>query len=98
MSSNIPAKRIGPITAVLNGAGSRGRETYGKYAQKHPDRLKFLAIAEPNEDRRHFFQKEHNIPDSMAFASWDEMMNDTQGKLADAAFICTPDLLHYEPA
>jgi predicted dehydrogenase len=26
------------------------------------------------------------------------MMNDSQGKMADAAFICTPDRLHYEPA
>ncbi len=53
-----------PITAILIGAGWRGRVTYGSYGLKYPDRLKFVAIAEPDSKKRELFQKEHNIPDS----------------------------------
>ncbi|MCP4762069.1 MAG: Gfo/Idh/MocA family oxidoreductase, partial [archaeon] len=88
----------GPVTAVMNGAGARGREIYGKYALKTPDRLKFIAIADPDVARRKLFQEEHDIEDHMAYDSWDKMMNESIGKIAEAAFICTQDQMHYEPA
>ncbi len=87
-----------PVKAVMNGAGSRGMYAYGKYAEDNPDRLDFIAVAEPDDYKRKDFQKRHNIPDNKAFSSWEEMMNEDVGKLAEVAFICTPDLLHYEPA
>jgi predicted dehydrogenase len=92
------AKRTGPVTAVLCGAGSRGREAYGNYAKKHPHRLKFIAIADPNEGKRHLFQQEHGIPDDKAFESWETLLSSNVGKIADAAFICTPDQQHFQPA
>ncbi|HME53353.1 MAG TPA: Gfo/Idh/MocA family oxidoreductase [Candidatus Lokiarchaeia archaeon] len=88
----------GPVTAVLVGAGTRGRDAYGRYAEMHPDRLKFIAVAEPDVDKRHRFQEIHAIPDSMAFETWQELFESSKGKLAEVAFICTPDRLHYEPA
>jgi len=94
MSVNKPA----PVTAVLIGAGLRGREVYGEYALKNPDKLKFVAIAEPDPARRHLFQKAHRIPDEMAFDSWDSLFNAAKGKLGEAAFICTQDNMHYQPA
>jgi predicted dehydrogenase len=87
-----------PLTAIMNGAGSRGREAYGAYAKSHPGLIKFVAIADPNPDRRQLFQQEHNIPDEFAFESWELLMNPKVGKIAEVAFICTPDLLHYQPA
>jgi predicted dehydrogenase len=89
--------RNGPVTAVLCGAGNRGRDAYGNYALHNPQRLKFIAIADPNTVHRHLFQKEHQIPNNLAFNSWEDLLNSTIGKIADAAFICTPDLLHYTP-
>lgn len=87
-----------PITAVLIGAGFRGREVYGSYALKNPEKLKFIAVADPDEARRRLFQKAHGIPDHQAFTSWEELFTPNQGKLADAAFICTQDNLHFQPA
>ncbi|MHA1585685.1 MAG: Gfo/Idh/MocA family protein [Promethearchaeota archaeon] len=86
------------ITAILCGAGSRGREIYGKYALNHPKNIKFIAVADPNQERRETFQKEHNIPNNMAFNSWDELLTENVGKIADVAFICTQDRMHYKPA
>jgi predicted dehydrogenase len=85
-----------PVTAIIMGVGSRGRECYGAYALRHPDRIKFIAVADPNEGRCKIFQKEHNIPDDMAFSSWEELLE--KGKIADVAFITTPDRMHYKPA
>ncbi len=36
-----------PIDAVLVGAGNRGHFVYGAYALRHPDQLRFVAVAEP---------------------------------------------------
>jgi predicted dehydrogenase len=88
-------KNLKPITAVIMGAGSRGRDAYGKYAEKYPNRIKMIAVAEPDEGKRKLFQKIHNIPDEMAFESWEQLLS--KGKLADVAFITMQDHMHYEP-
>ncbi len=82
----------------MNGAGHRGMETYGAYALNHPDQIKFIAIADPDEIRRKQFQLQHNISDQMAFDSWETLMPETGKKIADVAFICTQDRMHYAPA
>ncbi|PKM81356.1 MAG: oxidoreductase [Firmicutes bacterium HGW-Firmicutes-14] len=92
------SKNREPVTAILSGAGLRGREVYGRYALKHPDRLRFVAVADPDPARRLLFQKEHSIPDTMAFESWDVLMDRSRGRIADAAFVCTRDSMHYRPA
>jgi len=50
------------ITAVLFGAGLRGANAYGPYALEYPDKLKFVAVAEPIKTRREKFAKLHRIP------------------------------------
>ncbi|MHA2167118.1 MAG: Gfo/Idh/MocA family protein [Candidatus Hodarchaeales archaeon] len=84
------------ITAVLCGAGDRGKDVYGDYALQHPNDIEFLAVAEPNPVRRNEFAKRHDIPSEMCFNSWEELL--AKPKIADVAFITTQDQLHAQPA
>ena len=84
-----------PITAVVLGAGSRGT-AYARYALEHPEELQIAAVAEPRADRRSIFAREHGIPESRCFASWQELL--AQPRMADCAFVCTLDDDHTEPA
>ena len=43
------------ITAILIGAGNRGMDVYGNYALRFPDKLKFIAVAEPIQVRKEKF-------------------------------------------
>lgn len=81
-----------PITAVMLGAGGRGYYAYGPYALQHPDELRFVAVAEPNQARRERFAAAHGIPPERCFESWEQLL--AGGKLADACFNMTQDQLH----
>ncbi|MBL4934618.1 Gfo/Idh/MocA family oxidoreductase [Clostridium sp. YIM B02515] len=83
------------VTAVLLGAGQRGAGAYAPYAIKFPEELQFVAVAEPDKERREEFKRLHKIEDRYCFESWEELME--QPKLADAILICTQDRMHYEP-
>lgn len=84
-----------PITAVLIGAGARGAGGYAPYALDYPHELTFVAVAEANPERRAKFANAHHIPQERQYASWEELLQEP--KLADAAFICTQDRMHYHP-
>ncbi|MEA3310107.1 MAG: Gfo/Idh/MocA family oxidoreductase, partial [Chloroflexota bacterium] len=84
-----------PITAVLAGAGNRGAEAYGRYAQQHPAELQFVAVAEPHPQRRERFAQTHDIPAARQFTTWEELF--AAGKIADVAFITTQDQMHVAP-
>lgn len=85
-----------PLTAILIGAGSRGANAYGPYALEHPDRIKFIAVAEPDDFRRNSFCEKHGIPKEMAFADFGPLFD---GKIpADVVFVCTLDDQHRLPA
>lgn len=83
------------VKAILVGAGARGMGAYASYALKNPHELEFVAVAEPDKERRDKFQKLHNLPDDMCFSDWKELLS--KPKLADAALICTQDRMHFEP-
>jgi predicted dehydrogenase len=85
-----------PLTAILIGAGNRGYEAYGPYALAHPDEIRFVAVAEPNDARRARFAAAHNIPAQRQFHTWEDLL--ALGKIADIALVCTLDRLHLEPA
>lgn len=85
-----------PLEAILIGAGNRGRDAYGPYALQHPDELRFVAVAEPHEERRARFATAHRIPPERQFRTWEELL--ALGQVADAALVCTLDRLHVEPA
>ncbi|UOQ91946.1 Gfo/Idh/MocA family oxidoreductase [Halobacillus shinanisalinarum] len=83
------------IEAVLIGAGNRGMFAYASYALKHDHEVSFIAVAEPNEERRLRFANDHNIPKENQFASWEELLD--QKQLCEALVISTQDKQHYEP-
>lgn len=82
------------LTAVLIGAGSRGKR-YTDVMAGMPDKYKVIAVAEPVESRRRNVQQTHNIPDEMCFSDWTELL--ALGKIADVAVICTMDQQHLDP-
>lgn len=84
------------ITVALLGAGDRGMEAYAPYAKDHPDELKFVAVAEPDPERRKRFREIYNISDNRCFESWEDLL--AKPKMADAVFICTQDKMHFTPA
>ena len=49
------------ITAVLVGAGNRGKDAYGAWALKQKQKLRFVALAEPLPERRRLFASAHKI-------------------------------------
>ncbi|MCJ8013400.1 Gfo/Idh/MocA family oxidoreductase [Paenibacillus sp. KQZ6P-2] len=84
------------LTAVVLGAGSRGRLIYGPYAEKFPNELHIVAVAEPNEERRNQFAAIHNIAPEHVYSTWEPVFE--QGRIADVMIISTLDRLHYVPA
>jgi predicted dehydrogenase len=82
------------IDAVLVGAGGRGAGAYGPHALRRPEELRFVAVAEPNTERRSYFAALHAIPPERQFASWQELC--VQPQLARAAVNCTQDRIHAE--
>jgi predicted dehydrogenase len=87
---------MAPIEAVLIGAGNRGRYVFGGFARRHPARLRIVAVAEPDAERRDAFAAEHAIGPERRFADWRELL--ARPALAPAAIVATSDTLHVEPA
>lgn len=83
------------FTAIVIGAGSRGM-TYANEMSKLPDKYSVTAVAEPIEIRRTTFAERFGIASDKCYNSWTDIL--AQPKMADIAFICTMDEMHYEPA
>lgn len=83
------------ITVALIGAGGRGLNTFGGYAQSHRHELQFVAVAEPGKERRDKFREIHGIDQAMCFESWEELLD--KPRLADAVIIATMDHMHFKP-
>lgn len=83
-------------SAVVIGAGNRGRLVYAHWAHRHPDRLRVVAVAEPDEHSREAVATGHGIPPERCFRDWEECLGSP--RLADIAIIATSDTLHAEPA
>ncbi len=84
-----------PIELVLMGAGARGAHAYASYAFTHPNEVRFVAVAEPDPERRRRFANEHDLDESQTFESWKDLI--AAGKMADGALITTQDRMHVEP-
>ena len=85
-----------PVEAVLIGAGQRGIEAMGAFAERCPDELKFVAVVEPIKERRDLFAERHNIPEKLRFASLDEFL--AQPAPSKICFNATMDRQHRETA
>lgn len=82
-------------TLILCGAGERGN-VYANYVLKKPWLGTFIAVAEPDEEKRKRFQEQHNIPNELAFESYEQLLE--KPKMADAAVIAMQDNMHFIPA
>ena len=82
------------ITAIIIGAGGRGMG-YARGAKSFPDLYDIVAVADPVECRRNYVRDLYNIPEERVYTDYREIL--AEGKIADAAFICTMDRDHFAP-
>jgi predicted dehydrogenase len=82
-----------PIDMVVIGAGGRGYHAYGSYAAAHPGEVRFVAVAEPDPDRRERFSEAHGVALDQQYASWEQLV--AQPRLARAAVNTTMDRTHH---
>ena len=82
-----------PIDAVLVGAGRRAYFNFGDYAERHPEKMRYIAVAEPRRDARERFARAHGIPDELCFESWEELM--ARPQLAQVMVNTSIDSVHY---
>jgi len=68
-------------------------DTFGAFALRNPDDVKFVAVAEPDEAKRNYFADQHGIPSERRFASWEEMLS--QPQLAPALINASIDHVHF---
>ena len=80
-----------PVTAILVGGGHRSF-IYASYAQKHPDELKIVGIADPDINRCRTAAETYGFGEDMIFSSAEELAK--HEKLADAVINGTMDKLH----
>ena len=80
-----------PITAIVLGAGHRAM-AYADYSISHPDELKIVGVADPDEYRRNMVQEKFGFPKENCFKDADELAG--VPKFADAIINGTMDELH----
>ena len=84
------------IKVAVIGAGSRGRHAYGNYVLNNQDKIRYVAVVEPDINKRAALAKEHNINSEMCFEYEDDFFK--LGKVCDAIIIAHQDKQHYETA
>jgi predicted dehydrogenase len=82
------------IDVVMLGAGGRGFHAYGKWILEHPDRVRVVAVAEPNQARRERFAVAHGLPQDRVFTDHNQLF--AQGQLAAGLINATMDRQHVE--
>ncbi len=80
-------------TAVLIGAGPRGRLAYLEFLEKND--IKLIGVADPIKSNRDWVQEHYGVADDMCFENYADM--EPLGKIADIALICTNDRDHLAP-
>ena len=76
-------------TLVLIGAGNRGRGIFGQYALENPHSARFVAVVEPDEERRKGFAEAHGIAAEMCFATPEDFFARHPDKIADGLILAT---------
>lgn len=80
-----------PITAIVLGAGHRAM-VYADYSLSHPDELKIVGVADPNEYRRNMVREKFGFPKENCFKDADALSK--VPKFADAIINGTMDEQH----
>jgi len=94
-SARLVYRRVAVVKAIVLGAGVRGRGTYGAWALGHPERLRVVAIAEPDETRRRAMAEEHRLAPEQVFSDWRALL--AEPRRAEAAIVATGDTEHVDP-
>jgi hypothetical protein len=97
MNSNLKGLKANvskPVTVVILGAGQRG-SVYASYAEKYPECMKVVGVADIIKGRADKMAKTHKIDKEHQFSDWSEAL--AIAKFADAVVISLPDDLHYRP-
>jgi len=81
------------LELVMVGAGGRGYHAYGRYALEHPEDVRFVAVVEPNDDRRRRFAEAHGIPAERQLRTWEDLVS--RPLLGRAAVNATMDRTHH---
>ena len=81
------------IDAVIIGAGARGNQVFAELIRTKNIGWRITAVVEPDAHRRELFCRQHGIGPQRAFTNLAELLD--AGRVADVAFICTPDVTHY---
>lgn len=84
------------ITLALIGAGERGQNCYAPYVKLHGYAASFVAVAEPDKDRRECFRVAYGVSPEHCYTSAEEFL--ALPKCADGVLICTQDSQHFEYA
>ncbi len=87
------------VKVIIIGNGDRAG-CYCKYAISNPERLKVVAIVDPDPRKQALGQKLYGVEKERCFNSVDECIAfyEAHGKEADAVLNCTMDELHYQTA
>ena len=85
---------VGPVNVVVLGAGGRGFHTYGNWILENADRIRVVAVAEPDPARRKRFATAHGLPPERVFADHRQLFS--QGQLAPGLINATMDRQHVE--
>lgn len=92
----IMSEKMKIVQAVMIGAGQRGAQVYGAFALRNPKDIQFVAVAEPDAERREAFCRDHNIAKENVVKDWHDLL--ARPKMADCVFVCTQDNEHIAPA
>ena len=82
-----------PVSIALLGAGARGELNLATLARKHPDRMRFVAVAEADPKRRASFAERFQIPRKNVFDDYRALLDRPQ--LADGIVNALPCRLHH---
>lgn len=84
------------VTLALIGAGERGQFNYAPYWKLHSHEMQFVAVAEPDQNRRERFAAEYDVPEKGIFENAESFFE--MPKMCDSVMICTQDTQHFEYA
>ncbi|KIO18198.1 hypothetical protein M407DRAFT_16270 [Tulasnella calospora MUT 4182] len=96
-------EKAAPILPFQNSNECSKTQRYASYALANPKLCKVVAVAEPREKTREIFAKNHSIPETGIFNSYDDLLaasqklrEETGKRIADAVVVAVQDKLHVE--
>ena len=85
-----------PITAVIGGLGVRGYEVYASSARRNPDKIRIVAVADPDPAKRTAAREAFGLAEESCYESMEALLE--APRLGDVAVIATQDRQHVRHA